>query len=113
MKTASLNISERVNALGILNAFKGNLDKLAVILEDIKQFTIDPEEWEKAGMEKTTDAEGNVTHMTWDNEKGGDKEITMQDTTVEYLRAEIKRKDEAGEFGLSDKSFITLKEKLA
>lgn len=111
MKPVQLDISERVNALALLNAFKGNLDKLAVILEDIKQFTVSEEEWEKAELKKTDLGEGQ-TQLNWDNEKGGLKEINLQEATLEYLRSEIKRKDEAGEFSLSDKSFITLKEKL-
>ncbi len=112
MKTVSFTLSERVNALGLLNAFKGNLDKLSVILEDIKQFVITKEEWEAVDMQATDLGEGKQ-QMTWDNTKETEKEITLQEATVDYLRDEIKRKNEAGEFSVSDRSFITLKEKLA
>ena len=48
-----LNISERIATLSILNGFKGNLDTLAIILEDIKQLPINDEEWKKANRKIT------------------------------------------------------------
>jgi len=74
-KTLSLNISERLAALSILNVFKGNLDTLAIVLEDIRKFTVTDEEWEKADKKVVTNGEN--TQWTWDNEKGGDKEIEV------------------------------------
>lgn len=111
-KTVKLNISERVKALGILNEFKGALDKLSVILEDVKQFSITDEEWEQANRTVTPNGAGGET-WTWDDEKAPEKELTLQPATVEYLRETIKAKNEKGEFSLADKAFITLSEKLA
>jgi len=109
-KTVQFNISERVAAVGILNQFKGALDKLAVVLEDIKQFRIDEGEWEKA--ERKIEQTGNDTQWTWNDEKGGLKDIAMQSETLEYLKEEIKKRSDAGEFTLQDRPVITLNEKL-
>ena len=109
-KTLTLNLSERVNALTILNAFKGNLDKMAVILDDIKQFTITDEEWEKADR-KVTETNGSV-QWNWSDEKGGEKELVVSEGVATYLKDMIKEKDGKGEFTLQDKSFITLLAKL-
>jgi hypothetical protein len=109
-KTLNLTISERVSALGILNGFKGKLETLSVILEDIKGFVITEEEWEQADRKITVDGENSS--WTWDNDKGPKKDVEAQEATVDYLRAQIKEKDEKGEFTPSDKAFITLKEKL-
>jgi len=64
-----LNISERIATLAILNGFKGNLDTLAVILEDIKQLPVNDEEWKKANRKITNGSEG--TQWTWDDGTGG------------------------------------------
>jgi len=110
--TLQLNISERINALSVLNSFKGNLDKLAIVLDDIKGFPVTDEEWALA--ERTTEplADGNV-QWRWNDEKGGLKSIEVDKVTVEYLKQVINEKNEKGDFGLSDKPFITLLEKLS
>ena len=111
-KTVSLNISERVAALGILNEFKGNLDKLAVVLNDIKFFTISDEEWEKAGrvVEQVDGTSGS--QWRWSDEKGGDKEITLDMVVVDYLREVIKTKSDKGELSLQDKALLSLSGKI-
>lgn len=109
-KTLSLNISERLAALSILNGYKGNLDTLAVILEDIRAFTISEEEWTKAERKEIKDGE-NV-QWNWDNEKGGDKEITIDSATAKFMLDDITKKDAAGEFTIQDKPYITLMSKL-
>ncbi len=113
-KTLTLNISERISGLAILNAFKGNLDKLAIILEDIKGFTVTDEEWEKAERKiiPSTDGSGN-SQWIWSDEKGGTKEISISGDTADYIRQTIKEKSDKGEFTLQDKAFITLQAKLA
>lgn len=114
-KTLSLTISERVAAVSVLNTFKGGLDKLATILEDIKQLPITEEEWTKAERVITptpNSKDPTSTQWTWSDEKGGDKEVTLQEATSEYLNATIKERSEKGEFTLTDKAFITLSTKL-
>lgn len=111
-KTLSLNISERVAALQVLNTFKGNLDKLSVILEDIKQLPVLAEEWEKAGRVITPGKDPNSSQWSWDDEKGGLKEVILQEATADYLRDTIKSRNDKGDFGLQDQAFLTLRDKL-
>lgn len=101
-----LNISERLQALSILNGFKGSLQELSVILEDIKKFPVQDSEWEKAELEKSPN------HWSWNDEKGGLKEIEIQKETKEYLKKSIKEKDEKKEIGLTEKALVSLFEKL-
>jgi len=49
IKKVSLDFAERLKAVSILNEFKGSLDGVAVILEDIKQLPIEEEELKQAG----------------------------------------------------------------
>lgn len=109
-KVIQVNISERLAALSILNQFKGNLDTLALILEDIKNFPITEEEWEKADKKEVTN--GDNVSWTWDNEKAGLKEIALDSKTAEYLLQDINKRDAAGEFSIQDKPYITLRDKL-
>lgn len=111
-KTLSLNISERLAALGILNSFKGNLDKLAIILEDIKQFPITDEEWAAAERTITPVPGTEDTQWKWSDEKGGEKEITVDEATADYVKGIIKDRSEKGELSLQDKAYITLAAKL-
>ena len=112
MKTLNLTISERIRALALLNAFKGSLEQLAVIVEDIKQFSISDAEWEQAERVITDNGDG-TQRMTWKDENVPEKEITLQPVTLEYLRKTIAELDEKGEFSLTDQPFITLFSKLA
>lgn len=108
----TLNISERVNALKVLNAFKGNLDKLAIILEDIKGFPVTDEEWQKAERVITPQADGQE-FWRWNDEKGGEKSIEISLITAEYLKTTINEMDAKGEFTVSDKPYISLLKKLS
>src|SRR3990167_7953028 len=101
-----LIISERIAVLAILNAFKGNLETMATILEDIKQIPVTEVEWKKANKKETVI--GNNTQWNWDDAKGGDKEINLQAPTVEYLKTTIKGKSEKGEITFQDKGLLTL-----
>lgn len=109
--TVALNISERLYALRMLNAFKGDFDKLAVILEDIKQFSIEAGEWEKAERNIERKEDGGE-QWTWKDEKGGDKEIALQSVTKQYLFDQIEEKSKKGELTLDDRAVLTLRKKL-
>lgn len=111
MKTLSLNISERYYALTILNDFKGNIEKLATILEDIKQFSISEEDWKKANRKIETAGEDKVT-WTWNDETAGLKEITVNDSTGVYLADTIKSRSDKGELTVQDRVAIELMNKL-
>lgn len=111
----SLIISERLFALSILNQFKGGLDILVDILEDVKTLRVTDEEWEKADKKVTTElnAEGKpITSWFWDDVKGGEKETEITKLTSEYLVEKIKEADSKGTLTLQDKAVITLRDKL-
>lgn len=111
-KTLSLNISERLSALAILNSFKGDLDKLSFILEDIKLFGISEEEWEAAGKTQTpVEGKEGTYQLQWDNEKGGLKDITVNLVTSDFIKSFIKEKSDKGELGIEDNWYLTLFEK--
>lgn len=107
----ALTISERIATLAILNSFKGNLETMATILEDIKQIPVNDKEWKKAGKKETKI--GDNIQWTWDDEKGDKKKINLQDKTVEYIKNIIKEKDEKKEITFQDKALISLKGKLS
>jgi len=110
-----LTISERLYALALLNQFKGNLDTLVDILEDVKGLRITDEEWEKAEKQVNPgiDNDGNPnTTWTWNDEKGGEKEIEIAKTTKDYLAEKIKEANDKGLFTIQDKAALTLREKL-
>ena len=113
--TLKLNISERLYSLALLNQFKGNLETLVDVLEDIKKFRISDEEWEKAERKitTTTDEKGQpVTSWNWDDEKGGEKEIKIAKEVKDYLTEKIREINDKGEFTLRDKAALLLSEKL-
>lgn len=114
-KTVSLNISERVESIKILNQYKGNLDTLTIVMDDLKKLRISDEEWEKAGREnqELKDENGNdVVQFRWDNDKGGETEIILDSEVVKYLKAKIDEKNNAGEFTLADVFVRSLRDKL-
>lgn len=109
-KEAELNTSERLAALAILNTYKGNLDTLAVILEDIRQFVITDEDWVKADRKVTAGPDGD--QWVWDNEKGGMKKVSLAKETTEFILKDIDERDKKGEFTIKDKPYIDLRIKL-
>jgi len=106
-----LNISERLFAINILNDFKGKLDKLALILEDVKQLPVTEEEWISAER-VISDVGGGNMQWTWKDEKGLLKEVNLNKEVAKYIFDEIDRRSEAGEMKLTDKAAISLREKL-
>lgn len=114
-KKVLLNTSERVHCVTILNQFKGELETLGQVLEDLKEIGLTDEDkivcdW----MEVKDDVKdpGKTTGFKWDDEKGGEKEVAFQDKTLEYVRSFIKEKNEKGEFTTQDRPIIQLSEKL-
>ena len=113
--TLKLNVSERLYALALLNQFKGNLETLVDALEDTKKFRITEEEWKKVDRQINTvkDEKGQPSvSWTWNDEKGGEKEIEITKSVKDYLVDKMKESNEKGEFTFQDKAAITLFEKL-
>ena len=110
-KTISLTLAERLAALRLFDAFKGSISDLALIIEDVKAIAVKEDEWTAANLNKTPNADGSVT-WNWTDE-GTDKEFTLANSSVEYLKSTIDTKSEAGEFSIADKAIVTLAAKLA
>lgn len=120
-----LNISNRYWANQILvgdgspamPGFKGKLDDLSFVMEDIKKIFITKEEWEKAEQKITVagkDKDGNeITQITWKDEKGPVKEIELSESTVKFIEKFISEKNEKGDATLADIKFFDLSKKLA
>lgn len=120
-KKMTLTIGERLAAIKIFDLFKGSLSTLSVLLEDVRQFTITPEEWEQAELKKipSDDAlaamepdERAGINQTWNWQEKTPKEIALQPESAAYLKEEIKKKSDAGEVTLQDVSLVTLEKKL-
>ena len=111
----TLNISERLYAIALLNQFKGSLEVLVDAIEDTKNFRMTDEDWKKADRQVTNEKDGSgqpVTSWTWDDEKGGDKDIEVTESVRDYLVAKMKEANDKGEFTFKDRAAITLSEKL-
>ena len=115
-KKISFTISERIKGLvPILNEFKGGLVTLAKIVDDVKKIAVTEEEWKKADKKETVVKNENgkdVTQITWDDAKGGEKEIELEKETLDYLKGAIEKKDEAGEITLADMILVGINKKL-
>jgi len=109
-KTVTLTIGERIQALNILNGFKGDLPTLKTILDDVKQFPITDEEWKQAELVKVPGENGNE-NWKWEDDKVN-KEISMQPEVIAYIKGEIKRKSDAKEITALDGALITLDSKI-
>ena len=115
MKKITFTISERVRLISILNEFKGNLDTLAAIMDDVKKVRIDEEEWKKAEMvtEVVKNDKGeDVQQLRWNDQKGGEKEIDLEKDTLKFLKGKIEEKDKAGEITLADVILVSINSKL-
>ena len=107
-----LNISERIFALGILNGFKGKLETMGSILEDIKGFSLTPEDKKKCLWVENKDANDVIQSVGWNDIEGGEKELELQAETLDYLLETIEDRNKKGDLTLQDKAVISLKEKL-
>lgn len=108
-KAYAFNISERLLIGVLLNGFKGNLADTALVFEDFGKLRVTDDEFVHAErtevLKKLPDGQ-EVSYdpalFTWDNEKGGTKDIELSVPTKEFLVKTIKEKDEKGEFSVTD-----------
>ena len=110
-KEITFTIGERLAAIGILNAFKGDLSQLVVLMDDIKKFAISETEWKVADLKKTPTGDGKETWQWTDTEKQA-KKIELATETAAYILAQIKEKSDKKELTLADAALLTLKKKL-
>lgn len=111
-KDLKLSISERVQVAKLFDemAKSTNLETLGLLLDEMKKVTVTPEEWAAAKLVKTPNADG-TERWNWTDE-GSEKDVTLQDKTVELLKAKIKSKSDSNEFSLADAAVISLNGKL-
>lgn len=102
-----LNTSERILTIGILNQFKGDLNKLAEIILDLKGLNLKPEEIEELGIKNDGQS------ITWSSEKDAPKEFELSEMASEWIKKFIQEKNDKGEFGVADVAIIELSKKLA
>ena len=102
-----LNTSERILTIGILNQFKGDLNKLAEIILDLKGLNLKPEEIEELGIKNDGQS------ITWSAEKDVPKEFELSEMASEWIKKFIQEKNDKGEFGVADIAIIELSKKLA
>lgn len=111
MKEFTLTISERVEAAKLFDEFKGGVSALSQILEDVKGVVIPNEEWEKAKLVKKPNADG-TENWSWTDE-GTEKVLSLSQESIDYLKSQIKAKDEAGALTIRDKAVVSLQGKLS
>lgn len=110
-----LTVSERIKITRILNEFKGNLDKLAIIIDDIKKFAINDEDLKPING-KVVIKENGEQMIYWDKlleKELSIKDIEVQEITLDYLNKYIDKKNDKGEFGIDEYETIkSIKEKI-
>lgn len=101
-----LNIKNRVKLLDILNSYKGTLDGLAVVLDDLKLIRFSDEENKEFEIKIT----GNS--INWNPKKEKEKEVILSKITIDWVNKFIEDKNAKGEITVDDIELIDLKDKL-
>lgn len=112
-KTITLTLGERLAALKIFDAFKGSMATMKSLLDDVKQLPITEEEWKEANLIKTpVKGPDGSDQETWKWEEKVNKEVVLQGDTLDYLKAQIKAKSDAGDITLQDVALVSLDGKI-
>ena len=104
-KTIKLEVSERIIALGMLRQWKGNLEDLSVVQEDLKQFPFTEKEKEDL---KIVEKEGSIQ---WRPDAPA-REFTLSKTSADFLTEKIKELSDKKMLSLADGPVVSLNEKL-
>ena len=92
-----LTVGERIYTKNILNDFKGSLENLGIVLEDIKKILLTPDEKKKCEYVETVNPNGQ-TNMTWNPKGSKEVELDLNKITIEYVLKYIQNKDKNGEY---------------
>lgn len=119
-KTLSLNISERLYAIAVLNTFgKGDFEFVGQAIEDVKQLSVSEEEWKSVERveEKVKNEKGEeIEQKRWNAEKDKEtiKEVTFQGKVWECILSVLEEKNKKGEFTLGHEgvALVSLYKKL-
>lgn len=113
-KKIDLTIGERLAALKVFDAFQGSMITMRSILDDVKQLPVTDEEWAAAELVKTpvkgTNGQPDSEQWKWNDKEL--KTVELQTESVDYLKAQIKAKSDAGEVTLADIALVSLNDKL-
>src|SRR3990167_529564 len=110
-KSVTLKFSDRYHAITLLNAFKGNMETLAAIVDDIKKIRITDEDKETAKWTVTPIEDGKA-NLTWDNELVPEIDVEFEKETVKYLMDTIEKKSKDNEFTPADFGVMELYNKI-
>jgi len=136
MKKVILTLKDRHLLFNTLATWKGGMDEMPFIADDVKAINITEEDWKKAertkfvavkmkadGVEglisekefnkdtmELTDKDG---YWTWKEEKIKPIEVEISPASAKYLKKILDEKSEKGEITLKDKEFIDLLKKIS
>ena len=110
-KKLTLSVGERIYFINELNQFKGNMEGLASVLEDVKKIALTDKERETIEYKVTQGTDGKA-FINWKPEKLEDKEMELNKFTIDYIMKGITEKDAKGEFTSMDVGVIELSTKL-
>jgi len=137
MKKVSLTLKERHLLFGVLATWKGGMDEMPYIADDVKSINVTEEEWTKAnrvmfvavkmkdgGKEVMIDSkEFDNTKMelvperngywTWDEKVINEKEVEISPASAKYLKKILDDKSAKGEIELKDKEMVDLLKKIS
>jgi hypothetical protein len=102
----TFNIKERFLLLTILNNFKGNLDVLTKVLDDLKKLRVDDEE------AKEIELNQDGASITWKQEKSKDKEIQLSKEVIDWIKDYLQKKSTECSFTINDSEIVPLMSKL-
>jgi len=112
-KTAKLKFGDRYHAITLLNAFKGDMETLSAIIDDIKKIKISEEEKTSAKWTVTPlPGEGDKANLTWDNDVVPELEVEFEKETVKYLLETIDKKSKNNELTPADLGLVELYNKI-
>src|SRR3990167_11344018 len=106
-KTAKLKFGDRDHAITLLNAFKGDMETLAAIVDDIKKIRITDEDKTMAKWTVTPIEDGKA-NLTWENELLPEIEVELEKETVKYLMDTVEKKSKDNEFTPADMGIMDL-----
>jgi len=137
MKKVSLTLKERHLLFGVLATWKGGMDEMPFVSDDVKAVNVTDEEWKKAnrvihvwvkmkegGVEVMIDStkyDGTKMDLipekngywTWDEKKVADKEVEVSPASAKYLKKLMDDKSAKNEIELKDKDLVDLLKKIS
>lgn len=118
-KTLTLTFGEQSALLGILRGFKGDMEDLAFILDDVKLLKITDADFEavKAVESRDPGTRQPTGMFVWDEDFAlqtiGERTFEVSDIAVTFAKKNIDERSKKAELTIRDGSTIALRKKLA